>query len=721
MHPEDRPRHWDHESGAANFYEAFGFPENETEAGKAKEPRVTVEQQIASAPEADRGSTKLRRLSTLMRDLGKSAKPTVLGAVSKIDATGSKAMSKIFELAPHAIVRVASDVTSEAVRTLKARAERDDPAKAKDLSGIARLIGTRVHDPRNAAESAEALDALATIASKSQELETVVGKALSVIEKKGALGETILRQVALFAFAVAATGGQVARVIEGGKVYLKAGPAKIGVDRTGEVALSLSVHNPMWAQNAVKLSMLSAPRTLTVGGDVKRPSKGARISTDVPITGRRGKRTVTLEPYLETRITEKEREVKTGVEAKLRFGAETAPHVEIKWPYPDVLYEQTALVHVPGPKGRDRWVRFAPIPAWIRTTLSGVHTLFNVRYDGPEEAKHDKFNSAYAALLMARAAMTPEWWDARIRPMVDTVHFTAQDTESALYSPENESITIDGGVEAPWFFPHEIGHVLDRAALLSERPFSRACYASWLQDHPFNGFTRSIGDESQALLEPVQRRLNRVFTETVFPSISRALLDGRSDGVPLPDVLVASGNFGRKESEVLVRQIFHRSIATTEIDVLTGRLEQWNRISFSQKQKELLSSLILMLPPKALLEAWEGKRTVEQTQAHSAYMYEATMTELLRPHEIFARFFHQYARWYAARHGFLSGPTGFTYDLPNHVFRDNLPAFLQALNEVRVVDLMHINAREAVKALLISVGLSGLAAVLTVAAAIRDK
>jgi hypothetical protein len=160
--------------------------------------------------------------------------------------------------------------------------------------------------------ASSALSALASAANRSPAIDAIVDGALRELENRDLLGGSPVSTL------IALVGGAVAGTLEiikttketlGGASLTLALPGfRITADKTGKYALAVSAHNPLWAKQAVQVSL---------SGEAFSPGQrftAAKVS--VPTTVYETQRSsVSLAPYAS--VSEKER--RAGVEGRVKF------------------------------------------------------------------------------------------------------------------------------------------------------------------------------------------------------------------------------------------------------------------------------------------------------------------------------------------------------------------------------------------------------------------
>jgi len=269
--------------------------------------------------------TNFKTLPGLLRGLGTGARDDVLDLVKKVDSKASSSLEATLQHAPGEMVRLVAESVDAAAKALEGGLSEKERAQ---LPWLQQEVLRLAHDPRNTAEAADAIEGIGKALERLPTIHGAVEKTLDTLEDKGVLGKGVLGTIVKILGVLAAGGVTLARAAAGGEIVLRAGPATLSVDRLGHYSASLAVHNPLWAQQALVLSVGGTfrPKEVDIGGGKLDTSLHAsRAEVSLPSTfslgGPHGGG-VSVGPYAAYEARPgAEPEVEAGARAMVRFGA----------------------------------------------------------------------------------------------------------------------------------------------------------------------------------------------------------------------------------------------------------------------------------------------------------------------------------------------------------------------------------------------------------------
>lgn len=195
----------------------------------------------------------MKDLARTIEALGTTAREETLDTVKKQDQTAERALRTVIERAPGEILRLVRETVTAAADAAESSTSLT-PRERAALPVLARTIRTFVHDPRNAREAAEALDALAAAVDHLPTVRAWTERALDILEDRKVLGQGTLTQITTALLAASAAGAIAAhRYTQGGEAVLAWGDSRISLTKLGTYSASLAHHDARWAGEAMRL------------------------------------------------------------------------------------------------------------------------------------------------------------------------------------------------------------------------------------------------------------------------------------------------------------------------------------------------------------------------------------------------------------------------------------------------------------------------------------
>lgn len=638
---------------------------------------------------------RLRSMASLFRDLGRNASPDRLRAIKEVDAFAEGEIKTIVEESPSFVVGLVRDSVLEVVANLE---RVESGSNRKQLGWLASRIEHVAYDPRNAAEAADALDAIADAIVRVPRVRQLTTAALDALEDHNILGESVLSDLVSMLAALAYGGILTSRIASDGEVELVVGSRRVRPGSTAGRSASISrnslgiwtakiqVPNPVWPSAALRFK-------LTGHRQDGLPVQASTLRLDAPIPVRTRGGRVTISPYAQTGLPGRGSDVEkqVGVNVTARFGA-NLPAASVKlegWtlPYDERLSSQPVLVCVPAARGLPRWVRHDPIPESLRSS-NPIETLrrrvFVEVVPGVEHAE-DLAGVVLAGLVLVGEVLEPEL-AARVFGVLQ-VRFRPESYPGAVYDSGDGVLEIFQHPTSPHATIHELAHHLDR--LLGDLSrMAPHCYATRQRGNPIHDYARKAAELSAPHLAPVVGRhvSERLDWYLQGAPRLRALLDERNP--PVLTALTVDGWFDEAEAEAIVEMLRRPSSWSWEHrlkpEAISGVLPR----PLSLTERRLVALVGLLLPediPTDIRRIFINRRRMEAE----------TFAYLMSPWEVFARTFDQVIRLHAIEQGIPFGLMSRTCDLPDAVIRQLRPMLLSALSEAGVMDLSRVPGRVA--------------------------
>ncbi len=355
-----------------------------------------------------------------------------------------------------------------------------------------------------------------------------------------------------------------------------------------------------------------------------------------------------------------------------QYGATSLP--KVKTPLRRTLVvEEAAQVLIPGRSSARRWVRVDPIPAGLKVAepREAIKEMDPFMELVPASAwlepdRHDTLEVVYAGVRVMAAIVQPLWL-SRLRLRV---RLQSGALNKASYVQANKEISIWEGPLSAWAMVHELAHAVDDALL------DTSGFASDKPGHPLNAFTDMV---RPAYRDVAERRSRTIWDGLLKVAFRPDVLSRMRKGLVSLDDVVA----GLRVLNAEERQTARELIASAEL-LEPGRVDR----AFD-RPTDPGAFLLLASLQEGLVTDDQGQPWIDIEAAYGPFRHEQ-LVYLLSGHEIFARFFDQYARLYFRQLGAPYGPNCKSADLEPDELARWVPDFHTAMVEAQLLDLGHI-------------------------------
>lgn len=356
--------------------------------------------------------------------------------------------------------------------------------------------------------------------------------------------------------------------------------------------------------------------------------------------------------------------------------------------------ERPARVLLPGRSAQRRWLRVDPIPQALTHPEPIQDMAPFIQLDPPGRWATPEMRSTLEVVYAgARVAFSivQALWLSRLRL---TMKIVDEPGNKSCYMPGDKAIYVWRGPMSAWSVIHEIAHAIDD--VLHDGPG----FASSEPRNPLHGFVTLVRPHYRDVAE---RRARTLWNGMLRNGTSEAMASRLRAGlVPVDDVVDSLG-WLRPELRPAIRQLI------TD-DRPPGMTQLLHAIAGSGQPLHGGELSLLQALNESHVTAPDGTDQINVELGWEPFRH-AQVSYLLSDHELFARFFDQYARMYMAQLKAPFGPTTAPGFLEAGEFAALVPIFHKAMLEAQVLDLGHISrkkGRDLHHDTLFSIGIAGL-------------